>query len=31
MTPLTIGCKRPFFTEPRLQGAATTMNEENHL
>ncbi len=30
MTPLTIGRKRLAF-EPRLQGAATTMNEENHL
>jgi hypothetical protein len=30
VTPLTIGCKR-FLSEPRLQGAATTMNEENHL
>ncbi len=30
MTPLTIDCKR-FPSEPRLQGAAITMNEENHL
>lgn len=30
MTPLTIGRQRLAF-EPRTQGAAITMNEENHL
>jgi len=30
VTPLTIICKR-LAHEPRLQGAAITMNEENHL
>ncbi|KGN39612.1 hypothetical protein N803_02305 [Knoellia subterranea KCTC 19937] len=30
MTPLTNGRKR-LAHEPRLQGAAITMNEENHL
>lgn len=30
MTPLTIGRKR-LTHESRLQGAATTMNEETHL